>query len=113
MVLEDEAVLYELLHDLLALEGYEVVRPASFDNLISQVKDQRPQAVIVDVNLKGKSGLDLLDEIRKDAELAGTAVLVSSGLDYRQESLERGANAFLMKPYMPDELVGLLKQHLQ
>lgn len=112
MVLEDEPVLFELLHDLLGFEGYSVSKPELFENLLEELRAERPDAVLMDVNLKGANGLDLLTEIRADEDLKGTFVLISSGLDYRQESLQRGADDFLMKPYMPDDLVKILKTQL-
>lgn len=108
MVLEDEKNLYDLLHDLLHFEGYEVIKPESLQTLIEDMHAQQPAAVLIDVNLKGVSGLDLLDQIRADKDLKGVPVLLTSGLDYSRESLQRGADGFLQKPYMPDELVKLL-----
>ncbi len=113
MVLEDEKTLYELLHDLLGFEGYEVSRPQNLQNLIEEMRVQLPDAMLIDVNLKGANGLDLLDQIRADEKLKSIPVLLSSGLDYRRESQKRGADGFLMKPYMPEELVNLLKSKIK
>lgn len=112
MVLEDEKTLFDLLHDLLHFEGYEVIKPATLQTVIEDMHTQRPAAVLIDVNLQGANGLDLLDQIRADKDLKGVPVLLTSGLDYRQESLQRGADGFLQKPYMPDELVKLLAQKI-
>lgn len=112
MVLEDEPVLLDLLQDLLGIEGFEVVKPAKLDNLVEEMRAEPPDALLIDVNLKGASGLDLLDKIRADAQLKDKYVVMTSGMDYRRESLAHGANDFLMKPYMPDELVKLLKDKL-
>lgn len=110
MVLEDEPVLVELLRDLLGLEGYDVILPAKPEASIEDMKSQLPDAMLIDVDLKGADGLDLLDQIRADPKLKDKVVLMTSGLDYRQESLDRGADHFLMKPYMPDDLVNILKE---
>lgn len=110
MVLEDEEVLFGLLQELLAFEGYVVVKPEKMENLLNEMRLFLPDALLIDVNLKGANGLDILGQIRADKDLSKTPVIVSSGMDYRTESLQRGADAFLMKPYMPDELVNLLKQ---
>ena len=112
MVLEDEPLLFELLHELLGLEGYQVTKPVSMDNILAELSADRPDAVLIDVNLKDANGLDLLSKIRADQELKGLVVLLSSGSDYRQESAQRGADGFLMKPYMPEDLLTALKQNL-
>ncbi|MEX2162548.1 MAG: response regulator [Anaerolineales bacterium] len=112
MVLEDEPVLFELLEGLLSLEGYRVSKLASLEHLVPELKTDRPDAVLIDVNLKGANGLDLLGKIRSDQELKGMVVLLTSGADYRQEAEDRGADGFLMKPYMPDDLISVLRQKL-
>ena len=113
MVLEDEAVLVELLQDLLGLEGYEVSKPKNAQNLLADLRSTRPDAILMDVNLKGANGLELLGKIRADEDLKDTLVVLSSGMDYRQESLARGADDFLQKPYMPDDLMKILNQKIK
>jgi CheY-like chemotaxis protein len=113
MVLEDEIVLVELLQDLLGLEGYEVSKPKNAQNLLADLRSTRPDAILMDVNLKGANGLELLSKIRADEDFKDTLVVLSSGMDYRQESLARGADDFLQKPYMPDELMKILNQKIK
>jgi len=113
MVLEDEPMLFELLHDLLGLEGYQVIKPQSLENVLSEINAERPDAMLIDVNLKDANGLDLLSKIRGTEELKDMVVLLSSGSDYRQESAQRGADGFLMKPYMPDDLLTALKERIK
>ncbi|HLD94390.1 MAG TPA: response regulator [Anaerolineales bacterium] len=113
VVLEDEAVLVDLLHNLLDLEGYEVSKLKSPDNVLDELRSTRPDAILMDVNLKGANGLELLGKIRADEDLKDILVVLSSGMDYRQESLARGADDFLMKPYMPDDLMKILKQKIK
>ncbi|HKY78825.1 MAG TPA: response regulator [Anaerolineales bacterium] len=112
MVLEDEPMLFDLLVELLGLEGYKVTQPNSLENILSELSANRPDAVLIDVHLKDANGLDLLSKIRADRDLKGLVVLLSSGNDYRQESVRRGADGFLMKPYMPEDLLAALKQKL-
>lgn len=113
MVLEHEEILYDLLRELLGFEGYEVVKPASLDQLVEAMRQVKPDGVILDVNLNGVSGLDLLDQIRNDKSLKDVYVLATSGMDYAQEARQRGADDFIMKPYMPDELLKLLQEKIQ
>jgi len=113
MVLEDEPMLYELLQDLLKYEGYEVVKPSAPDEILNDMHTLQPVAVLIDVHLKEINGLDLLDRIRQDEQLRDTYVVMSSGIDYQRESLQRGADSFIMKPYMPDELLRLLNDKIK
>ena len=88
-------------------------KPKHADNLLADLRSTRPDAVLMDVNLKGANGLELLGKIRADEDLKGTLVVLSSGMDYRQESLAHGADDFLLKPYMPDDLMKILNKKIK
>jgi CheY-like chemotaxis protein len=47
--------------------------------------------------------------IRKNPALANVRIVMTSGLNMKEECLRHGANYFLMKPFMPDDLLKLLK----
>jgi len=53
--------------------------------------------------------MEILELIRQNEETANIRVVMTSGLDVRDECIRRGANAFLLKPFMPDDLIRLLK----
>ena len=113
MVLEDDEILLRLLKDVLKLEGYEVIGLENFENVLPDLREERPQGIILDVQLNGRNGLDFLDEIRQDEALKDIYVLASSGMDYTEEAKQRGADDFIMKPYMPDELIQLLGKKIK
>lgn len=117
MVIEDDALMSSLLETLLQLEGYRVVqveKESNLEEVLETMRLEKPALVLLDVHLQDKhsDGFDLLHQIRIDQVLDGTRVVMSSGADYTQRSREAGADGFIMKPYMPDELVGKIKQAL-
>ena len=114
MLIEDDATMVGLLKTLLRIEGYEVVSFAGGEDVLQMVQREKPDLILLDVNLKNFgildiNGFDLLKEIRSDGELEHIGVVMSSGMNYRRESTEAGADGFVMKPYMPDELLKLIK----
>lgn len=110
MVIDDDPSMVSLLTTLLNLEGFIVRSPANhhLEGLLQAVLDERPQIALVDVNLAVGSGLDLVRGIRRDPEIMDTRILMSSGLNIRQECIEAGADDFILKPFMPDELISLI-----
>lgn len=112
MVIEDDATMGMLLETLLQLEGYCVVqvKQESLDEIVDAVRQEKPALVLLDVHLRKVNGFDLLNQLRMDQDLKLTRVLLSSGVDYEQRSQESGADGFIMKPYMPDELMGKIKK---
>ena len=70
---------------------------------------QKPHALFMDVHLGEQSGMKILEKIRKNHENANVRVIMTSGMNVKDECLRGGANAFLLKPFMPDDLLSVLK----
>ena len=115
MLIEDDATMNSLLSILLQMEGFEVAQLEDEDNLediLEVVRLADPALALIDIHLKQLSGLELLHAIRQTAELDSMRVLMSSGMDFRDECLQAGADNFVLKPYMPDDLVAMIRQLL-
>ena len=113
MLAEDDLTMVTLLKTLLGMEGYQVVALGLDDDIVESVRSERPDVLIMDVHLPKVNGLDVLAQLRANDETRDVPVVMASGLNVGSECLERGANDFLMKPYMPDELLKLLKKNLK
>jgi CheY-like chemotaxis protein len=98
-----------LLKTLLKMEGFEVVALDVEADIAAAVGLEKPDAIFMDVHLGEQSGMQVLEAIRKNPETAGVRVVMTSGLNMEKECLNLGANAFLQKPFMPDELIDVLK----
>ena len=99
-----------LLKTLLKMEGFEVVALDVNSDVPAAVQREMPDSVLMDVHLGGQNGLQILESIRKNRDLASVRVVMTSGLNMKDECLSRGASAFLLKPFMPDDLISVLKQ---
>jgi DNA-binding response OmpR family regulator len=110
LILEDNAMMRSLLQTLLELENFQVAC-ATFplNDPIKAIQQTMPDIILMDINLPGINGLSLLEMIRTSDDLKNIKVIMSSGSDLKQESLKAGADSYLMKPYMPDELIHLVK----
>ena len=116
MLIEDDATMNSLLSLLLQLEGFEVVQLGDENNLediLDALRRAEPALALIDIHLRQLSGLELLNAIRQAAELDSMRVLMSSGIDFRDECLQAGADNFVLKPYMPDDLVDAIRQLLE
>ena len=115
IVVDDDLTNTSLLKMLLEIEGYQVITCKN----ILEAKDAAEKGAdgfVVDCHLAGgMSGLSLLRDIRagKTAVNPNTIVIMASG-DHRieEESLESGADRFLLKPYSPTELSSELSKLL-
>ncbi len=112
MLVDDDRTMRSILKTLLELENYQVVawngQPTS--DILAQIEVEKPDLVLLDVYLREISGLDIVRSLRQNPELAGIRVLMTSGMALKDECIGAGADGFLLKPYMPDELISLVKQ---
>lgn len=112
LLAEDDFTMVSLLKTLLKMEGYEVIALSADEDVIQAVHKVTPDILLMDVHLFSQSGLDILDELRKGPATNGIRIVMSSGASVKEECMHRGANGFLMKPYMPDDLFKLLREVL-
>ena len=115
MLIEDDKTMQSLIRTLLEMEGFRVELPGEFQEnfILNLINKNRPDTMVIDVNLRQMSGIELLKKIRSNKNLDSIKILMSSGLDLKDDCIKAGANAFLQKPYMPDQLIGLLKSNLK
>jgi CheY-like chemotaxis protein len=109
LLAEDDTTMVSLLKTLLQMEGFEVVALDVESDIPAAVKREKPDAIFMDVHLGERSGIQVLESIRKSRDAAGIRIVMTSGLNMAEECLQLGANAFLQKPFMPDDLISALK----
>src|SRR5215218_1637106 len=104
----------QLVAELLDGQGYEIREAADTDSVLAQIASERPDLLILDVNMPGEGGIAALRRIRKDEDLGGMRVLILSGsVDLAPEWLsELGADAHLPKPCPIDELNATVRRLL-
>jgi DNA-binding response OmpR family regulator len=112
LLLEDDRDMSMLLQTLLEIEGYQVRSYSPKRSAVTQAEEEKPDLVLLDVHLGGKDGVQILRELRANASLAGLRVVMTSGINLTEECLQAGANAFIVKPYMPENLLRLLARVL-
>lgn len=105
LVVEDEAPLGEVFRDLLAELGHDAIIVRSAEAALGTLEEQRPDAIILDINLPGMSGLDFL-QLRpvRDAALPIVAISGVATEAQARECLRLGALDFVGKPVPLDRL---------
>ncbi len=98
-----------LLTTLLTMDGFDVIALPPDEDVAAAVGRERPDLLILDFLLASQSGLDILDAIRSAESGDRLRVVMISGLNVRDECMRHGADDFLLKPFMPEELLTLLR----
>ena len=110
LLVDDDSTMVGLLKTLLTMEGYQVAtlmdKPG---DLLENIRLAKPDVVLIDIFLGDHNGLDIVRQIRQLPDLDRIKIVMISGIDKADESLTAGADAFLLKPYMPNELFDILR----
>ena len=117
LVVEDSPTQAQHLSRLLAREpGYRVRIAADGVAALEQMRAARPDLVLSDIAMPRMDGYALCRAIKADARLSGVPVVLLTRLSTLQDivrSLDAGADAFLRKPYEPDELFARVRRLLE
>lgn len=108
MLAEDDLTMVSLLKTLLRMDGFDVIALDADDDVPAALKQERPDVLLLDVHLSNQNGLEILDTIRSSEQTSHARVVMISGSNLKDECMKHGADGFLLKPFMPDDLIKLL-----
>lgn len=108
LVVDDQPSVAGLMSQLLGMRGYEVVTAASAEQAEAEVRRQLPDLILSDVRMPGKSGYELCRELKEDPVTRLIPFVLITGLSDSADKvrgIEAGADDFLNKPVLAEELV--------
>ena len=113
LLADDDVELAQLLRDFLAREGFDVVLAHNATDALAAARAETFDALVLDVMMPGRSGLDALRELRRESALP-VLMLTALGEDIdRILGLELGADDYIPKPCNPRELAARLRAVLR
>jgi CheY-like chemotaxis protein len=112
MIVDDDRTMVSLLKILLEMEGLAVASAPPAESILEQIRAEKPDVILMDVFLPGVDGMEVLTDLRATPDLAGARVVMTSGMDLGDQCLAAGANAFLLKPYTPEQLIAMIRENL-
>lgn len=110
LICDDEPPLRELIKAVLG-DGYRYVEAEDVDQAEALLSAMTPEAIVLDVMLPGKSGIEFLEELRDRREQTIPVVVVSAwqSADDQRTALAAGAAAFVGKPFDPKDLASVVE----
>ncbi|MCF1709516.1 response regulator [Tabrizicola sp. J26] len=113
LLVEDEPNITEAIRFILARDGWEVTALTDGAAAEAAIRSARPDVVILDVMLPGRSGLDVLAALRADESTCNLPVLMltarGQGRD-RAEAERIGASRFMTKPFSNSEMLATVRE---
>jgi two-component system response regulator MprA len=114
LVVDDDRALRDAISRALSLEGYRVVDARDGVAALSQVEQQRPDAVILDLGLPTLDGLTVCEVLRARRDRTPILVLTARNeVSDRVAGLDAGADDFMSKPFALEELLARLRALLR
>lgn len=112
LLIEDEPNIIEAISFILSRDGWTVHTHADGETANERLKSTPPDVVILDVMLPGRSGYDILRDLRADPATAGIPVLMltARGQTRDRELAEKlGASRFMVKPFSNAEVLDAVR----
>jgi CheY-like chemotaxis protein len=113
LIADDEAHLRLLVRKTLEVEDVRLLEAPDGESALALARKERPDLVILDWMMPGRSGLEVLRALRGDPDTAATAVIMltaRSQKDDRGEAERLGVRGYLVKPFSPLELIQLVER---
>ena len=108
LVVDDSAVIRELIAVNLQLEGFEVTMAGDGETALELARTTLPDVITLDVMMPRMSGFEAVERLRAEPETAGIPVVMVTGRAQAADLArgeELGADAYLTKPFEPAELI--------
>ena len=113
LVVDDDAPILLLMRNLLREFGFEPVAAGSGEEAIEEARRRTPDLILLDRNMPGMTGDEVLRELRAWDALAKVPILILSGEPMEPDEVERlGATGAVLKPFDVPALVATIRGHV-
>jgi two-component system, OmpR family, phosphate regulon response regulator PhoB len=116
LVVEDDRALCDLLTWNLSAEGYDVRSTGDGEEALMMVREQHPDAIILDWMIEQVPGIEVCRQLRKDRDTAGIPIVMLTARGEEEDrirGLKTGADDYVTKPFSPRELMARIEALLR
>jgi FixJ family two-component response regulator len=110
-VVDDDSSVRDALSVVLTLEGFHVSSFAEGNSFLTAVRQHQPDCIILDVHMPGRSGLDILKELRSQHSAVPLFIISGQGdIPMAVDAIKNGALDFIEKPFNAETLVTRVRE---
>jgi two-component system, cell cycle response regulator DivK len=115
LVVEDQEDLHGILRDLLTGSGYDVVEASDGRDGVVKAKSERPDLILMDIQLPVIDGYEATRQIKADPNFKGTPIIAVSSFAMKgdeEKARASGCDHYVTKPYSPLQLLRVIQGFL-
>jgi len=113
LIVDDEPQIRRVLRTTLTSQGYSVAEAKNGDEALEQIREERPDLILLDVNMPGRSGLEVCQEIRGTSDIPIIMLTVRNTERDKVQALDAGADDYVVKPFGSEELMARIRAALR
>jgi DNA-binding response OmpR family regulator len=107
LICDDEPYILESVSFIVREEGYQVLTAGDGEQALEVLSSERPDLVLLDIMMPGKSGFDVCRELKADESMRGTYVILLTAMGQdrdMEDGYQSGADEYMTKPFNPRSL---------
>jgi two-component system KDP operon response regulator KdpE len=113
LVVDDEPQIRRVMRTTLSSNGYTVIEAKTGEEAVEMVRSERPELVLLDVNMPGIGGIEACREIREHSDIAIIMLTVRNTEHEKVIALDAGADDYVVKPFSIEELLARIRAALR
>ncbi len=114
LIVDDEKGITDSLKDFFVHRGFSVKAVNSGEDALTVVKDDRPDIIFLDIRMRGISGLDVLEKVKKiDKSIKVIMLTIHEEKEVINKAKELGADEYIIKPFRVDYLEEVVIKKVQ
>lgn len=113
LIVDDSASMRQLVSFAMKEAGYEVIDAINGKDALSKLNGAKIEAVVTDLNMPEMDGIEFIKQMRSMAGYRFTPIVMlttESQESRKQEGRQAGASGWIVKPFNPEELTGIVKK---
>jgi two-component system response regulator HydG len=114
LIVDDDAAMRQMLESLFREQGYAVQEAGSADEAIERARETEFDAVLSDIKMPGKSGIEMVGELRQLRPETPVVLMTAFGsIDSAVEAMRAGAFDYITKPFEPEAVLLTLERAVE
>jgi DNA-binding response OmpR family regulator len=115
LIVDDEKLILISTRIVLESVGYKIITAASGEEALASAGAEKPDLILLDIMMPGIDGWETLSRLKENPDTKAIPVIIFTAREHsrgRQLAREMGAADYFQKPFEPDELISIVREHV-